>query len=309
MINDEAGVGFRLSKQLIKKNYKVTLFAKNKKIYAYPKWTKLYKNKFDEFILKRIKINDFDIIHINYLINWASLGLLLKKTKKQIILHAHGDDSRPTNVFTKLVQRLVASKSKILLYSTPDLYDSLDWFKGSKTFLPNPVSITKYSGKTKYNRRVLVFGTLYKIKKIEKIFETIKNLDYQFDIIDIGPDKDYYKEIAPKNIKFINPIKNENIKKELSKYHLIIGGSQDGSIRVCELEAMSLGIPTLFPFKYNSFYPEPLSMPKFNEESIKKYYGDYELGKKQREWVSKYHGVKNVTDKLITIYMNASNKF
>ena len=36
--------------------------------------------------------------------------------------------------------------------------------------------------------------------------------------------------------------------------------------------------------------------------NILKYFGDYELGKNQKEWIKKYHDVKVVTDKLIKIY-------
>ena len=176
-------------------------------------------------------------------------------------------------------------------------------------YLFNPVEVPNKMPQTKtYKSRILIFTTLNKVKKVEKVFEIIKYLDYKFDLIDIGPDKEYYKNIAPKNVNFIKPIVHDKIKNELLKYKLIIGGSMDGTIRMSELEPIALGVPTLFPFKYNCAYSKPLPMPKFTAENIKKYFGDNELGKKQREWVKKYHNVKIVTDKLIEIYEDVLNK-
>jgi len=307
MINDIAGVGYILSKELIRRKYKVELLAKKNKLNSYPIWVDIYNNKLDEFLLKNIDFNKFDIIHLHYLTNWASLGLSFRKTKKPTVLHAHGSDTRPKNMFTKIVQKLVINKSNVLLYSTPDLNKNLKWFKGQLIYLPNPVEVPKKNPKVKkYENRILIFTTLNKVKKIEKIFPIIKNLDYKFDIIDFGPDKEYYKNITPKNVNFIKPIKHENIKKELLKYPLIIGGSQDGTIRMSELETMSLGIPTLFHFKYDYFYPESLPMSKLTVNNIKKYFGNYKLGQKQRKWVKKYHDVRTVTKQLLKIYKNTT---
>jgi len=274
-----------------------------------PFWIKTFKSRlnFLFFIIKNLK--NYNIIHCHYLVNFPTLVVRIINKNIPIILHAHGSDTRPKNIFTKIVQRLVATKSSILLYSTPDLKNNLSWFKGKLIYLPNPVDVSDKIPRVKrYKNRILIFTTLNKVKKIEKIFGVIGNSDFIFDIVDFGPDKDYYKKIAPKNVNFIKAIKHENVKNELLKYHLVIGGSQDGVIRVCELEPMSLGIPTLFPFKYNHFYPEPLPMLKFTAENIKKYFGDYELGKKQREWVKKYHDVKVITNKLIKIYGMILNK-
>jgi len=303
IINDEAFVGFNLSKELIKLGHKVTLFTRDLRFDSYPHWVMTCNSKPEAFMLSNLNINDYDIIHDNYLINWSSLGLFFRMTRKPVVLHVHGDDTRPINIFQKIVKRLVARKSNIMLYSTPDLLKNISWFKGTKIYLPNPVNILHNIPKVKrHKNKILIFATLYKIKRIEYIFSIIKNLDFQFDIIDIGPDSDYYKKIAPPNVSFIKPIKNKDIYKELLKYPLVIGGSYDGTIRVCELESMSLGIPTLFPFKYNNLYTYPLPMPQINEKNIKKHFGNYQLGKKQRIWVKKHHDVVIVVDKLLKIY-------
>jgi hypothetical protein len=309
MINDIAGVSFTISKELIKQGHEVTLLAKKNKFFKYLDWVKTYKNKIDEFFLKGININSFDIIHLHYLTNWSSLGLFIKRVKHPIILHAHGSDTRPKNIFIKTVQRLVGSKSNTLLYSTPDLKENLKWFKRKLIYLPNPVAIPeKAFSVKKYKDRVLIFTTLHKIKKTEKIFKIIKNSQYKFDIIYLGPNKEYYLKNAPENVFFKKPVKHENLFRFLLRYQLIIGGSQDGAIRVCELEAMSLGIPTLFPFKYDTSYPSPLPMQRLNKENIKKHFGDSELGLKQKEWVNKFHRTSEVLNQLNKIYNQKLNK-
>jgi hypothetical protein len=82
----------------------------------------------------------------------------------------------------------------------------------------------------------------------------------------------------------------------------------DGTIRVCELEAMAQGIPALFPFQYHKTYPESLPMPELTAQNILNHSSDAELGSKQRAWVEKYHGSDTVVDKLISIYQSVTDK-
>lgn len=309
-VGNIASVGYNLSKGLLKKGIKVDLISKRKSISSIGnvgRWIYYTKNKFDEFRLCGLDLQGYDLIHDHYLLNWGSLGLRFRNFKKPVILHAHGTDTRPHNPFLRLIQRYIATQSNLLLYSTPDLYENLSWFKGERKFLPNPVEIpSKIPKVKKYKDRVLLFGTLDKEKKWEKIFPLIKEWDFKFDIIESGLDLRYYKSIAPSNVNFIKPVKHEKIQDLLLKYPLIIG-QQGGSIGMCELEAMSLGIPTLFPFNYNSFYKTSLFMPKITKGNIKKYFSDDKLGKKQKEWVKKYHDVKVVSETLVKLYNDFLN--
>ena len=304
-VGNIASVGYNLSKSLRKKGVDVDLISKRKSISSTVdtgNWIHYTKNKFDEFRLCGLDIQKYDLIHDHYLLNWGSLGLRFRNFKKPVILHAHGTDTRPSNLFLRLVQRFIATQSSLLLYSTPDLYEKLSWFKGERKFLPNPVEIpSKLHKVKKYKDRILLFGRLDKEKKWEKVFSLIEGSDLKFDVIGSGPDLKYYRDLAPSNINFIKPIKHKKIISLLLKYPLIIG-QQGGSIGVCELEAMSLGILTLFPFEYDKFYKTPLVMPKITKKNIKKYFGDYGLGQKQRMWVNKYHNVKVVSEELVKIY-------
>lgn len=306
-IGNIASCGLRLCQELRSTGIHADLLSKK-----YPldnpcdkEWIFYYQNAWDEFHLKNINLNDYDLIHVHYLINWGSLGLGLRRPSKPIILHAHGDDARPRNPVEQCIQNYVLSQSKILLYSTPDLLSHLNSPQNEKIYMPNPVAVTPAPASTqKYKDRILIFTTLYKIKRLEAVFSLLGQMPFHFDILNIGPDRDYYHKIAPRCLNFLPALTKNKINETLLKYPLIIGGSQDGTIRMCELESMALGLPTLFPFRYNDFYPQALPMPEFSAASIQKHFGDYHLGQKQKDWVSQYHSSKIVAQKLLAIYKN-----
>ncbi|MBF0522993.1 MAG: hypothetical protein HQL24_08075 [Candidatus Omnitrophica bacterium] len=305
-IGDISFSGYCLCQALQKLGVQTTLLSKRKfksSEASRQDWVLSTEKRIDEFRLCNIDLEQFDIIHVNYLVNLGSLGLTFKKTKRPIILHAHGGDVRPRNILEKMVLQRVLSLSNLLLFSTPDLDKEIVGIQKEKIYLPNPVEIPPLVKKpTTYEKRILIFTTLYKVKQIEKLFPLIQNLDFQFDLIEYGLDIDYYKRLLPANVRLIAPFKKDRVNEEISKYKLILGGSQDGTIRICELEAMVLGIPTLFPFEYDHFYPEKLPQPEMSTQSILKHFGDYDLGEKQRRWVEKYHESENVAKKLLDIY-------
>jgi hypothetical protein len=153
----------------------------------------------------------------------------------------------------------------------------------------------------KHENRVLIHARLTKNKKFENLFSLIKDLEFYFDLFKIGPAINYYLKYLPDNVNFIDSVPHNKVPDLLERYNLILG-RQDGSIGVSELEAMSLGIPTLFPFNYNEFYKEPLPMPEMNSENISRNFGNYQLGEAQKNWVDQYHNIINVTKQLIGIY-------
>jgi len=303
-VGNIASVGLNLCRELKKRGIEADLISKDKVTSSYQgNGVYCVKNAFDEFRLCGIDLNQYDLFHDHYLINWGSLGLSVKKPKKPILLHCHGSDTRPKTALQKYIQRRVAALGKFLIYSTPDLLKNIEWFRGRKIYLPNPVAIVdKTSAVKRYDKRILIFTTLYKVKKTEDIFTLIKDLDFEFDMFDIGPDRSFYKRRAPRNVRLIKPIHKDQISEMLARYQLVIGGSQDGTIRMCELEAMAQGIPTLFPFQYNDFYPESLPMPDDWKQNMSDYFGDFTLGEQQRQWVEVYHSPSVVVDQLVKIY-------
>jgi len=302
-INNIASIGYGLCKTLNEYGIEADLICRpSRSIGGKEEWIHTVKGRLNELKLNKIKINEYDIIHCHYLTNFLSLSISLRNIDKPIILHAHGTDTRPQNILRKIWQRYVASKGDTLIYSTPDLQENLTWFKGEKIYLPNFSILKKENLEAeKYENRVLIHARLTKNKQFEKLFLLIKDLKLNFDLFKIGPAIHYYMEYTPDNITFIEPVPHTKIPTLLEHYKLILG-RQDGSIGVSELEAMSLGIPTLFPFNYNEFYEKPLPMPEMTSQNILGNFGNYKLGEKQKNWVDEYHNIRKVTKRLIEIY-------
>jgi len=307
-VGDIAFVGYTLCQELRDRGVEADLISKKKPLSKQTReqdWITWAKNVREEISLCGLDLSKYDLIHDHYLINLGSLGCKLKNKNVPVLLHCHGSDTRPQSILHKMIQHYVATQSKFLLYSTPDLLDNIKWFEGRTIYSPNPIRISDNQTPTeKYSKRVLIYATLNRVKQIENIFSTIKAVDATFDMIDLGPDRTYYRKLAPSNVQFIEPIAKDNIQSEITKYPLVIGGSQDGSLRMCELESMALGIPTLFPFKYDRFYPDALPMPDRYLENILAHLNDDDLGARQRQWVQTHHDVGTVVNQLMNIYEN-----
>jgi len=310
-IGNVASVGYNLCKELRKRNIKADLVYRpvsNIISGTDEEWIYLAKNRFQSLRLCDINLKDYDLIHCHCLVSLLSLGSRIRNHKIPVILHCHGSDARPDKLLYKIIQKLVLTQSNILLYSTPDLLSSINKLKKEKIYFPNPVNLTKKIPKNKkYNNRILIFSRLEKIKKIEKLFPIIKNLNYSFDIPYLSKDKEYYKKIIPRNVHFIKQVPHDNISDLLTKYRLVIG-QQTGTIGVSSLESMSCRIPTLLPFKYNHFYKRPLPMKEINERNIKELFTNHHLGELQYEWVKEFHNPFKLCEKLVRIYHNILEK-
>ena len=130
-VNNVANIGFGLCKELRKQGITADLICKQKSIddnYLHD-WIITTSERKEEIRLKDISLDEYDIIHCHYLTNPLSIGLKIRNPQIPIILHAHGSDTRPSNIFLKIVQRFVSSMSDIMLYSTPDLLNNIKWFK------------------------------------------------------------------------------------------------------------------------------------------------------------------------------------
>ena len=305
-VNNTAGVAKFLCTELRRKKHEVRLFTKTavSVVYAYPEeWVSTLKNAYDAATLRKIDQSHPDIIHCHYLLNKVTFLTALLHRNKPIIYHAHGSDTRAKSLFLRLMRKILLRKAKHLLYSTPDLKYNLSWFRGDKIFLPNPIQVPEYMPyEPLYKERILIYGTLYRLKKIDQILDLVSTLPYHFDIIDWGPDREYFSKRFPSNVTPVPVVKHADVSNFLRKYPLVIGASWDGTIRMSELDAMALGVPTLFPFKYNQAYMKPLPMPELTAKAIQAHIGDFELGRQQRAWVKEFHSVEVVVEKLLAIY-------
>lgn len=295
-------------------------------------YTKNVKDKFRHFkkliyIKKLISKEKPDILHVHYLTEAVYMWLLGKK----YILHVHGGDVRGLKNRSKLkgirnfiiykISKMLIKNSQLVMYSTPDLKEDVEFIRKDAIFIPNPVKLKPYLGTIKKldpkKINILFFASLSNIKGADIAFPAFVRLNeiYKEKVnivcIDFGFDRNLYNKFP--FITYIDKLKYDDVNNFISSFDIVIGQLKVGAIGVSELEVMMQEIPLISYFKYNEFYDEEcpfiscntsddvvksVSYLINNEEYLR------ELVKKQYNWVSKYHSDKNVAKRILFYYEN-----
>jgi hypothetical protein len=272
-INNLASVSYNLCKGLNELGHKADMFQKGNEITDNQNsdWIYTSRNKIQYYTHCNIDFSNYDIVHIHHPI---TLNTSLARIKSLIndvpcVIHFHGSITSNIKNLTK-AQKIA---DRISTYN-PSL-----------------------------ENRVLIFTEMYQFKKLDKWIPIIKKLPYiQFDIIDRGKDRNYYKAILPSNVNYIPSVTHHQIYSLLSKYPLVLG-QRNNVMSISELESMSAGIPTLFDWDSDSFYSEPLPIPDIeNEDIIIEHIGNSKLGNKQKKWVRNNHEYLKVSKHVLKLY-------
>lgn len=316
-INNLASVSYNLCRGLNELGHSADLFCKQSQIDKTHKeeWIHVSRNRLEDYFHSFIDFSKYDTIHIHHpvSINTTVARLKCLFCNKPCVIHFHGSitsDHANLTVPQKMVGGTSTYKPLLILYSTPNIYRNIKNRFGNikMVYLPNPVVVPNMKIKKSYENRMLIFTEMYKFKGLEKWIPLIKKLhQIQFDIIDRGEDRDYFRKILPDNVNYIKEVPHQEIYNLLSKYTMVLGQRNKFKVfGLSELESMALGIPTVFDWDSNEFYDEPLPMPTdLNEKIILDILrGDSDLGNMQKEWVKKNHGHMNVSKKLLKLYEN-----
>jgi len=200
----------------------------------------------------------------------------------------------------------------IMIFTDPNILTKMNCLELKKMYLEHPIDSDEHRPiRTEvYKNRILIWAKLERIKGIDTIFEVAQLLpQYQFDAIDAGVDKEYYKARKPHNVALLPKLRPKETPGLINRYPLIIGQFSAGTLGHSELEAMSCGKPVVayWDRQYDRFYDE--ECPILGSKNIKEIVdvmesniGNYALGRTNRLWILKYHDSLKVAEKLLKVY-------
>lgn len=316
-VNDIASVGSSLVKGLNQQGLECEMVNLRKPLARYPLILKIFGSglRFIEArrTIRYAKANGFEALHIHYLSSavwfWFS-GL-------PMIVHVHGTDARFSYLYLPrhITNWISCRMAKLVLFSTPDLEPYVKRYIPDPVFLPNPIDadLFKPQDLPRKPKRIFLFSALNPIKGADRAIEAlgrVKAAHPSYDIVGLQLG-DFQKNARRAGVDLYELIPRSQLPPFLAEAGLILGQFKVGSIGMSELEVLALGRTILCHLKYRSIYPE---QPPFVEcetpEQIEKAVLAYiensavydDLDARAREWVIKYHGLANVSKKLIELY-------
>lgn len=299
---DYGGQGFKLSRAQRKLGHKSDFAVFRPSFFRFPAdfvlkddkgvWSRPRKLS---FLLKCLK--DYDIFHLHSDSIFASEFKdipLLRALGKKVIFHFHGTDIRGKKMHPRI--RL----SHVLLVSTPDLFR----YVPDAIWIPQPIDLEYWTSQTDYKSKgkvTLVHAPTDRVKSgTDIIISTVEGLK---------------KEGYPVELSLIERQPYEKLKAYYQAGDIFMDkitlGVGYGNIAI---EGMALKKPVCTFINEESlpFYPKELPLINISsyalKENLKRLIEDEELrkelGEKGRAYVEKYHDVKKVALKCLSIYRN-----
>lgn len=262
-----------------------------------------------------------DVYHAHYLLQDCYIAARLGK--KPLVGHAHGSDLRTSlnhSVWSRIVRHNLKHCDKILV-STPDILGTAKRYREEAEYLPNPIDAelfypkpTVQKGKKK---RVLIAsdsnwsvkGTDVAIKALSKIREEV-----DVSIVQYGKDFDKTTALASSlglSLKILPKTPHEKLNEYYWDADVVIDRFALGSLGMISLEAIACGRPALV--YVSSEYPENKDFPLKDlreEETIANTISDLpsDLWEREYRFLKKYHDVKNIESRLLSIYEGLAKK-
>jgi len=321
-INSCSFVGDNLVKGLRKKGIKTDFYqpelAKGKNLF--PKFFVWLKRPFEVLkIRKKVKTNDYDVIHIHYALYGGLFGIFLDRP---FFLHCHGTDIRSNlqRPVLRLITLLGLKKAKKVFYSTPDLDRPLRKIRPEAVFLPNPINTKRFKPAKKRSGqeiKILIISKLDRTKNVALALKVAKKIKKEFPRIkffafNFGNLAKRFRKSDFEGIKLLELIEHRKMPKLINEFNLIIGQLGLGVIGISELEALSCGKTVIANIKKTKkVYEEKI--PILHAENEKTLYqkiiwllkNPSFLEKNSlfsRSFVKKYHSLGIVVDKLVKYY-------
>ena len=262
-----------------------------------------------------------DLYHVHYLLQDCYIASRLDK--KPLIGHAHGSDLRTAlkhSVWSRIVRHNLKHCDKIIV-STPDILSIAKQYREEAEYLPNPVDAELFYAKSvvqkSEKKRVLIAsdsnwsvkGTDIAIKALSKIRDEV-----EVSIIQHGTDFEKTKALASSvglSLKVLPRVSHEKLNAYYWDADVVIDRFAIGSLGMVSLEAVACGRPVLS--WVSSEYPENREFPLKDlreEEAIADIIIDLpsDLWKREHRFLKKYHDIKNIESRLLSIYEELAKK-
>ena len=262
-----------------------------------------------------------DVYHANYLLQDCYIAT--RFGKKPLLGHAHGSDVRVgLNHFawSRIVRHNLKHCDKILV-STPDILGIAKQYREDAEYLPNPIDpemfYPKPSVQKSKKKQVLITsdsnwnvkGTAVTIRALSKIREEV-----DVSIVQHGRDFDKTTALASSlglKLKILPKAPHEKVNEYYWDADVVIDRFALGSLGMVSLEAIACGRPVLA--YVSSEYPENMDFPLKDlkdEEAIANTISNLppDLWEKEHQFVEKYHNLKGIESRLLSIYEELTKK-
>lgn len=262
-----------------------------------------------------------DVYHTNYLLQDCYIASRLGK--KPLIGHAHGSDLRTSLnhfVWSRIVRHNLKHCDKILV-STPDILGIAKRYREEAEYLPNPVNAELFYPKPsvqkgKKKRVLIASDSNWSVKGTDVAIKALSKIKKEVDvsIVQYGRDFDKTTALASSlglNLKILPKTPHEELNRYYWDADVVIDRFALGSLGMASLEAIACGRPALA--YVSSEYPENKDFPLKDlkeEETIANTISNLpsDLWEKEHLFLKKYHDVKKIESRLLSIYEELAKK-
>ena len=256
-----------------------------------------------------------DVYHVHYLLQDCYIAARLGK--KPLIGHAHGSDLRTSlnhSVWGRIVRHNLKHCDKILV-STPDILGTAKRYREEAEYLPNPIDTELFypkptAQKGKKKRALIASDSNWSVKGTDVAIKALSKIREEVDvsIIQYGKDFDKTRALASSlglSLKVLPKTPHEKLNEYYWDADVVIDRFALGSLGMISLEAIACGRPALA--YVSSEYPENKDFPLKDlreEETIANTISDLpsDLWEREYRFLEKYHDVKNIESRLLSIY-------
>lgn len=262
-----------------------------------------------------------DVYHANYLLQDCYIASCLGK--KPLIGHAHGSDLRTSLnhfVWGRIVRHNLKHCDKILV-STPDILGIAKRYREDAEYLPNPINAELFYPKPtvqkgKKKRVLIASDSNWSVKGTDIAIKALSKIKDEVDVSIIQHGKDFDKTTALATslgltLKILPKAPHEKLDEYYWDADVVIDRFALGSLGMVSLEAIACGRPALA--YVSSEYPENKDFPLKDlreEETIANTISDLpsDLWEREYRFLKKYHDVKNIESRLLSIYEELAKK-